>query len=498
MSRLGLSTGAIIGIIVAVIVIIVAVVAVVYLYKPSKPSTPAPPPTPQNSSSTTPPPPPPQNTTSTQTTAPGFTIPVSDFTPQNAYNSSFAQTFCSTVGSVTITVWDTYSVSEDEAFNASLASFEQLYPCIHVEVTYGVGIATSNFISAAKAGQAPIVYRDSSDDAGKLFAAGLLLNLSEYLPPSVFDQYLPTAAQNFYLSTPSAHGYYGLPDNINYIVMFYNKQYMSSPPNTTDQLINMCLQVNSTYHVWCIAYGVGSEWGYRFAAWFAGFGGQIFGPNDMPQLNSSAMVNALEFWYNLTYGLHINAPDMSPSLEGQLFTSNETAIIFDGPWDLGTYFKALGCNLGAAPLPVVSQTGLHASPFIGSTGWVIASPQASGATPQQLEAALVFILYMTGPQADLNLWNYAHDIPANLQAYNQAVSQLETGQLSPSCLNGIMEGIFAQAQYGQKFPNIPAMAYYWNAFHQYATAYFANQTTAQAAAQGMEQYMLQQIAQSGG
>ncbi|GGI85279.1 sugar ABC transporter substrate-binding protein [Vulcanisaeta souniana JCM 11219] len=423
---------------------------------------------------------------------------MSDFTPQNAYNSSFAQTFCSTVGSVTITVWDTYSVSEDEAFNASLASFEQLYPCIHVEVTYGVGIATSNFISAAKAGQAPIVYRDSSDDAGKLFAAGLLLNLSEYLPPSVFDQYLPTAAQNFYLSTPSAHGYYGLPDNINYIVMFYNKQYMSSPPNTTDQLINMCLQVNSTYHVWCIAYGVGSEWGYRFAAWFAGFGGQIFGPNDMPQLNSSAMVNALEFWYNLTYGLHINAPDMSPSLEGQLFTSNETAIIFDGPWDLGTYFKALGCNLGAAPLPVVSQTGLHASPFIGSTGWVIASPQASGATPQQLEAALVFILYMTGPQADLNLWNYAHDIPANLQAYNQAVSQLETGQLSPSCLNGIMEGIFAQAQYGQKFPNIPAMAYYWNAFHQYATAYFANQTTAQAAAQGMEQYMLQQIAQSGG
>lgn len=105
----------------------------------------------------------------------------------------------------------------------------------------------------------------------------------------------------------------------------------------------------------------------------------------------------------------------------------------------GTYFKALGCNLGAAPLPVVSQTGLHASPLIGSTGWVIAAPQASGATPQQLEAALVFILYMTGPQADLNLWNYAHDIPANIQAYDQAVSQLKAGQLTPSCLNDIME-----------------------------------------------------------
>ncbi|MFP3161299.1 MAG: extracellular solute-binding protein [Vulcanisaeta sp.] len=466
----GISTGAIIGIVVAVIVIVAVAVAVLYMYKPSpKPAT-----------------------------APGFVIPISEFTPQNVYSSSFAQTFCSKVGNVTITVWNTYSPSENQAFNASLASFEQMYPCIHVEVTYGVGIATSNFISAAKAGQAPIVYRDTSDDAGKLFAAGLLLNLSEYLSPSVFEQYLPTARENFYLNTTTAHGYYGLPDNINYIVMFYNKQYITSPPNTTDQLINMCLQVNSTYHVWCIAYGTGSEWGYRFAAWFAGFGGQIFGPNNMPMLNSSAMVNALEFWYNLTYSLHINAPDMNPSLEGQLFTSGKAAIIFDGPWDLGTYFKALGCNLGAAPLPVVSQTGLHAMPLIGSTGWVIASPQASGATPQQLEAALVFILYMTGPQADLNLWNYAHDIPANIQAYNQAISQLNAGQLSPSCLNGIMEGIFEQAQYGQKFPNIPAMAYYWPAFHQYATAYFANQTTAQAAAQGMEQYMLQQMSQSSG
>jgi Maltose-binding periplasmic proteins/domains len=203
----GISTGAIIGIVIAVIVIVAVAVAVLYMYKPSpKPAT-----------------------------ATGFVIPISEFTPQNVYSSSFAQTFCSKVGNVTITVWNTYSSSENQAFNASLASFEQMYPCIHVEVTPGVGIATSNFISAAKAGQAPIVYRDTSDDAGKLFAAGLLLNLSEYLSPSVFEQYLPTARENFYLSTTTAHGYYGLPDNINYIVMFYKKQYITSPPNTTDQ-----------------------------------------------------------------------------------------------------------------------------------------------------------------------------------------------------------------------------------------------------------------------
>ncbi|WP_069806771.1 extracellular solute-binding protein [Vulcanisaeta thermophila] len=468
MRSMGISKGLLAGIIVIVVVIAVGAYFAVTYHPSPKPAAP-----------------------------PGFVIPISEFTTQNVYNPSWAKTFCSKVGNVTITVWNTYSVSENEAFNASLASFEQLYPCIRVEVTYGVGIATSNFISAAKAGQAPIVYRDTSDDAGKLFAAGLLLNLSQYLPPSVFQEYLPVAARNFYLNTTSAHGYYGLPDNINYIVMFYNKQFITSPPNTTDQLVNMCLQVNKTYGIWCIAYGVGSEWGYRFAAWFAGFGGRIFGPGNMPELNSTAMVNALEFWYNLTYYLHINAPDMNPSLEAQLFTTNKAAIIFDGPWDLGTYFKALGCNLGAAPLPIVSQTGLRAAPLIGSTGWVIASPQASGATPQQIEAALVFILYMTGPTAEENLWTYAHDIPAYVDAYNYALNQLKSGALTPACLNQIMEGILEQAQYGQSFPNIPAMAYYWPAFHQYATEYFANQITAQAAAQGMEQYILQQMSQGG-
>jgi hypothetical protein len=103
-------------------------VAVLYMYKPSpKPAT-----------------------------APGFVIPISEFTPQNVYSSSFAQTFCSKVGNVTITVWNTYSPSENQAFNASLASFEQMYPCIHVEVTYGVGLQRAISYRQQRLGRRPL------------------------------------------------------------------------------------------------------------------------------------------------------------------------------------------------------------------------------------------------------------------------------------------------------------------------------------------------------
>ncbi|AAY80512.1 extracellular solute-binding protein [Sulfolobus acidocaldarius] len=394
---------------------------------------------------------------------------------------------------VTITVWDTYSPSEDKAFNQTLAAFEQQYPWIHVQVTYGVSVATSNFASAAKAGQAPIVYRDTSDDAGKLFAAGLLLDLSQYLNSSVFSQYLPIAINNFNLSGKI----YGLPDNVNYIVMFYNKKYVPYPPNTTAQLVNIALNVNKTYNVWGIAYGMGQEYGYRFAAWFAGFGGQMFNSQGIPQLNSTAMVNALQFWYNLTYVMGVNPQGISTTLEQQLFTSGKAAIIFDGPWDLQKYVSALGSDLGAAPLPIVSQTGLRAAPFIGSTGWVISSPQASGATPQQIQAALLFIQFVTGYKAEMNLWNIAGDIPAYLASYNQALTQLKAGNITPSYLGSIMAGIFEQANYGQKFPNIPQMSFYWNTFHEYVTEYYAGQITAQQAAQEMESTMIQQMQANG-
>jgi Maltose-binding periplasmic proteins/domains len=158
---------------------------------------------------------------------------------------------------VTITVANSYSTSENAAFNASLAAFEQEYPWIHVKVQYGASVGASDYLKAAQAGNAPIVIRVTSDAGGALFAAGILVNLSQYLPPSYFSQFNPTAVEDWTLNG----AVYGLPDNINYIVMFYNKKFITAPPNTTDQLIQIAKHVNKT-GVWGIAYGVCGTWGY--------------------------------------------------------------------------------------------------------------------------------------------------------------------------------------------------------------------------------------------
>ncbi|ADL18496.1 Maltose/trehalose/maltodextrin ABC-transporter, extracellular substrate-binding protein [Acidilobus saccharovorans 345-15] len=487
-SRRSISTAALAAIIIVVIVIVAVGGYLAYVSTRHHVTTTTPTTTTTSTTSTT------TSSTTTTTTTTTFTTTTTTTTPPPT----------TTTQVVTLTVADSYSTSENIAFNKSLAAFEQEYPWIHVEVEYGAGVGTSPYTSEAQAHDAPIIIRDTSDSAGALFAAGILVNLSQYLPQSYFQRFNPTAIEDWTLNG----SVYGLPDNINYIVMFYNKKYVPEPPNTTDQLIQIAEQVNKS-GVWGIAYGASDEYGYRFAAWFAGFGGQIFVTQNgkvVPALNSTAMVNALNFWYNLTYNLKINylAPSTGAGgAEGQLFMENKAAIIFDGPWDLKPYFQALGCDLGAAPLPVVSQTGLYAEPFIGSTGWSITTPQANGVPASQwnatLHAALLFIEFMTNYSNEYGLFEYAGDIPALNSAYQAALQNLSapTSNQTLACLHQVIKGILEQSQHGQKFPNVPQMAYYWNSFHQYASEFFAGKINAQQAAQGMEQAFVSSLQSAG-
>ncbi|MDP8012484.1 MAG: sugar ABC transporter substrate-binding protein [Nanoarchaeota archaeon] len=467
--------------IVAVIVVIVIIVAIAEFYHPSTyvpPSVPV-------------------------TTPPVTTPPVT--TPSSVVGYAFEFPNYSISVPVTITVSESFAAGgETKAFDADLAAFEKAYPNINV-IVENSSFASSNIPTYAKAGDAPDVVYDSGDSASAWFTGGILLNLSKYInvvpiysnqPSQLYsDQFLPVAVRDF-----EYNGLYGVPINYNYIVVFYNKKFFPNGfPNTTASLIPTLQSIKKTYGITPVAYSTPSEYGYRFAAWFTGFGGQVFNSQGIPQLNSTAMANALTFWNNMTNVWGLNVPGLtSPGQEQSLFEANKTAMIFDGPWDLSTYVSALGSNLGAAPLPMVSSTGDYASPFVGSNGWVITSPQASGASQTQIEAALIFVNFMTNNQSEFTFFNDAYDLPSRMTAYDAAMNELNSGKISPSYVDPVIEGILAQAKTGQPMPNLPQMAFYWNGFHEYASEYFTNHSiSASAAAAGMENYMITNMKSSG-
>jgi len=411
---------------------------------------------------------------------------------------------------VTITYWEAYDPSESQVFYSELLPmFEKEYPNIHVQVT-NVSLSTPNFETDAASHKAPNVYYDSSNDEGLLYAGGFIVNLKNYISnASYFNQFTSgtVAAES------SGNAMFGLPVNENSILMYYNKKFFPNGiANNTNALISQLEAINKT-GVWGIAYGIGSDYGYRFAAWLPGFGTYIFANKTTGPvtLNNPAMVNALEFWYNLTYIDHINAPLGSGSgvagasgLEGSLFESGKAAVIFDGPWDLSPYVKTLGSNLGTAPLPQVSSTGLYFAPLIGSEGIAVASPLASGATPAQLNASVIFAQFLASPEAELLMYNGTGDLPSDSAALNSLISKANSNTLDPAFavaenmtgaqFSPVEKGILEQENgHTSPTPSNPQMNYWYSGVadaHAELGLYYTNRTiTAQDVASCLQAFI---------
>jgi len=362
---------------------------------------------------------------------------------------------------VTITVWGSGSAGgEAQAFNETLASFEAQYPNITVKDSPAINVASTTFPTAAHAHDAPDVYRDTSDNGGALYTAGLLLNLTPYLNSSYINEFTKGTITDWTING----SIYGVPVNTNGIALYYNKALVPNgqPPSTLYQMIRDAENVTamgSGYYG--LAYGIGNDYGYRFAAFFPAFGGQIFNSSLYPVVNSSQDIAAMSFVWNWTVKYHVDTVGLTFSDEQSLFESGKSAFMFDGPWDQSIYEKALGSNLGVAPIPFNNATGLWPEPLWGSVGYVIASPQASGANASQIWASLKFVEYMTNFNSQVLLFKLAGDLPSMVSVG----SYIDTHNFNDTLITGWIQ----QESHTQLFPNFPQMAAYWTPFHVGAT-----------------------------
>ena len=393
---------------------------------------------------------------------------------------------------VDITVSEVFSPTEFKAFMSVRNTFMSEHPNVTISWINETEISTSTYIPYAIEHKAPNVYIGSSGSTGILAQDGFLLNLGTYLNKTYLNSFLPVAlSQTTYNNTV-----YGLPTDINGEALIYNTSLVPHPPQTTNQLISMAKNLtivsNGKFTRIGFYYDIGATSGYRFAAWQAGFGGRIFNiSTGLPTVNTSATINALTFLNNFTKeGLSPpSEPEGTPGSNGiqtvvDLFSEGKVAMIMDGPWDMPTYLKALGKNVSAAPLPVVSQTGLRPLPYVGAHGDFVSNSIASGASQAQLNYSVEFVKALASTNSQLLFWNSSDDIPSTSVGLHYVES------LNITWLNGFLQ---QWQDYGQPTVNIPAIAYYWPAYLTAVSSYVSGSQSAQTTASQIQSSIISEM-----
>lgn len=248
----------------------------------------------------------------------------------------------------------------------------------------------------------------SQGDMGLLQRGNLIQPADDGLDPGAF---VPAVASN----ATFGGNRWGTPlATTGYLLLLYNKKMVSTPPRTTDELINQARAQTAGDTYGLVAGWAEARW---FVAWLAGYGGAALDANNNITIDGPASISAL----NLLKELRASGPPApSTYAEGaSLFRRGYAAMAIDGDWALPRYRAATDTlDLGVAPMPIVPATGNVAAPPLNGLylmyGSTLATKQATAV--RQLGAALAQPAAQERVAAELGL------LPARIDALgSQAV-----------------------------------------------------------------------------
>ena len=327
----------------------------------------------------------------------------------------------------------------EDLLKQQITEFQGLHKTITVKIVhYETEQLRTNFQTAAIAHAGPELVYGPNDNIGPWVTLKILQPIDTVMGQDFVKEFSPNA-----VGAVSYKGHvYAAPDiNGNHLMLLYNKKLVTgAPPANTDDLISQAKALTDTSKK---QYGLAFNENEAFwlMPWLGGFGGQVFDASTKPTLNTQAMIDALTFERSLkTQGVAPATADYAKA--DSLFSAGQAGFLINGDWSLSGYKKALGDNLGIAPLPMVTKTGKWAAPYTASRGYSI-NAAASG---DKLKAAKLFLQFISQASQNVKVAPLGN-IPANAAAAND-----------PSVTNDPILGASAAALvHGVAQPIVPEM-----------------------------------------
>lgn len=364
---------------------------------------------------------------------------------------------------LTISLW-TQEGESDNAYQYVVSltdAFTALYPNITFEVVQkDTETLREDFQTASLAGAAPDLLWTVSDHAGPFTTAGLIQPVEDYFD---MDLYVPSVVMNDHTwAVPISTG--------NHLMLIYNKDLIAEAPADTDEMIAKAQELTHDDQ-----YGLvfNATEPFFIAPWWGGFGASVFAADGVtPTLNTEAMVNTLQFLYDLKFTYKITPESMDYDTADTLFKEGKAAMLVNGDWSLGGYKELFGDKLGVAPLPKITSTGLYPAAYTSGKYFMLPKDLAGA----KLNAVISFIEFATNEENQLNQLATLSRLPGLKSVLsNEAISS-----------DPVLAGSSEAMSYGVPMPTVVEMRCVWDAIKPEQTLVFAGSETPTDAAAAMQ------------
>ncbi|MBA4251429.1 MAG: maltose/maltodextrin transport permease-like protein [Chlorobiaceae bacterium] len=368
-----------------------------------------------------------------------------------------------------IVIWHTMRPEETQLLQTQIDRFTKLHPDIKVQQLYKeTELMRSGFIISAMAGQGPDLVYGPADQIGPFEEIEIIRPMNDLFTPETLSKFRKEALvykNGRLLAVADKLG--------NHLTLVYNKDLVQTPPITDKELIALGQKLTKRNEKGQQQFGL--VWNYTepyfFIPFLTGFGGWVIDSLNRPTLDTESMRNALGFIQDLRDKYKIIPREADYEMADALFKEGRAAMMINGDWSWAGYQNA-GMNIGIAPLPFITSTGLYASPTVAPKGYSV----NINVTDEKLKKVKKLLDYLLTPENMIEVALATKTLPTRIETLED-----------PRLLNDpILINSKRQIDLGTPLPIVTEMRAIWDAMRPAYQSVLGGSITPEAATKEMQ------------
>lgn len=305
----------------------------------------------------------------------------------------------------TIVIWHD---KEEAVAEALLAELKKSVPDVDVRLEHKSNLTEALKMVGNDPKAAPDLYFFAHDKIGVYAEMGILEPITELIP----KEELETAYVGITLDAATYKGeIYQLPVYFETLLFMYNRLYMADErvPGTTEELYAYMSEKTHGGH-----YGFVEQHStaYYSAGWIHGFGGYIMSGEGDVGLDLPETIAAMEYHKKF---VELMPGESEYATVNTLFQEGKAHATIGGPW-LVSASRAAGMDLGISSMPVIDESGIPISPYMGVQGVQVLKYAAENKT----DAVKKVLNALMQPEVGISLAKVSGCAPAVEACYENA------------------------------------------------------------------------------